>query len=111
MHLAGDPGVVDHDVQAAEALDGRGDEPGDLFGLRDVGGHEQRPIPVPVGQRLTALGVDVAERHGRTLGQEALDDAGPETRRPTRDDRDLACQFVAHDGSQSVDQRQVKRVT
>ncbi len=112
MHLAGDPGVVDHDVQAAEALHRRVDEPGDLLGQRDVGRQEHRPLTVPVGQCLTALGVDVTERHGRALGQEALDDAGPETGCPTRDDCDLACQFVAHDGAvNSLNRALVKRLT
>ena len=37
VHRARHPGVVDHDVQAAEALDGRRHQPADLVDVGHVG--------------------------------------------------------------------------
>ena len=62
-------------------------------------------MPAPVG-------VDVAERDHGALGQEAFDDARPESGGPTCDDRDLARQFVAHVGAvNSLNRTPVKRLT
>jgi hypothetical protein len=38
-------GVVHQDVEAAEALEGEGDDPVDGVGVADVGGDEERLLP------------------------------------------------------------------
>src|SRR6202012_1977891 len=96
MHLARGPGVVHHDVEPAEGLDGSRDQGPDLFGVRDVGQTENHVAAQLGGQLFTTLTLDVGDHHSRALGQELLDDSGADAGGTSGDDLDLVEQFIAH---------------
>ena len=96
MHLARDSGVVHHDVEPAEGLDGSRDQRTDLFGVRDVGRPENHVAAQLAGQLFTTLTLDVGDHHPRALRQELLDDSGADAGGTSGDDRDLAEQFIDH---------------
>jgi hypothetical protein len=90
--VPGIAGVVDQDVELAEAVDRRLDE---LLGhpVRGQVAREQRGLTVDLrGRLLGALGVEVVDEHARAvLGQELRRRPADAARRPG-DDRGLAVQ-------------------
>ena len=71
-HRAGDAGVVRHDVQAAEVLDGEVDQRLHLVGVGDVGLLERGDVAELAGERLPGVDVDVGDDDPRALLDEAL---------------------------------------
>lgn len=63
MHPAGDAGVIDHDVEAAELLHRKRHQLADLAGIRGVGVLEERPGTKSVGEGTAPVAVDVADDH------------------------------------------------
>ncbi len=92
--VAGDSGVVDHDVQAAEPIDGGRDEGLDVGGLRDVAPHRQRDITAAqlFGRDFGCLEVEVAEHYPCALGDEPLRNGEAQTLCTTCDDCSLTVQ-------------------
>ena len=88
------PGVVDHDVQAAEPLDRGGHQRVDLVALRHVAAHGERDVVTAelLGRRLGRAEVQIAEHHPRALGDEPLRDREAQSLRTARDDRRLTGQ-------------------
>ena len=89
------PGVVDHDVQAAERLDRgrRRARPTCAWSPTSVW-WKCASAPTVGGQRLAELVLHVGDHDRGALGDEPLDDAAADARRAAGDDRDLACQFL-----------------
>src|SRR6202000_2158901 len=92
--VAGDPGVVDHDVQAAETLDRGLDQGLDIGRLRDIAPDRDRDVVTAqlLGHDLGFLEIDVAEYNSRPLGDKALRDGQTQTLRSTGYYRRLTCQ-------------------
>src|SRR5262249_54893328 len=90
------PGVVHHDVQAAEFLDGGSHHGPDLFGVGDVRPAEQCGGAQPGGQLLSPVGLDVGDDDPGPLVHKAFHDSATDAGGPTGDDGDLAVQFVDH---------------
>ncbi len=67
--VAGDPGVVDHDVQAAEPLHRGGHQRVDLVGLSHVTAHGQGDVVAAelLGRRLRRAEIQIAQHHPRAL--------------------------------------------
>ena len=95
VHRAGHPGVVDHHVQAAEALDRRRHQAADLVEFGHVGLDEVGIGADVLGQRRTGVAIDVADQHLGAFGGEPSRQTFAQPRRATGDDRDLARQFIA----------------
>ncbi len=95
-HCAGDAGVVEHDVQAAEVRDREVDERLHLIGVAHVGLMECGRVAELPGQRIARLAIDVGDHHAGTFGNEPLDARAADTAGTARDHRDLAGQFVSH---------------
>ena len=70
LESAADPGVVEHDVQPAEAFDRDVDECLHLIGVAHVGSLERRPFAQRRGDRLALLDVDVGDDHARPFGDQ-----------------------------------------
>ena len=92
---ASKPGVVDHDVDAAEPQ--RGVEEGCVD--RSFVGHvefdgERAFRPEVRGDLLGAVGVDVGDDHARAFGGESLGDRSPDARRGTGHQRDTSGEGV-----------------
>ena len=82
-------GVVDQHVEAAEPLDGGGDDRVDVVGLADVGGHERPRCGRP--QTGSVLGLVAAADHDVGAGvEEPLGDPAARRRGAAGDDHD-AC--------------------
>ena len=72
LESAADPGVVEHDVQPAEALDRDVDECLHLIGVAHVGSLERRPFAQRRGDGLALLDVDVGDDDARPFGDQQL---------------------------------------
>ncbi len=92
--VSGDAGVVDHDVQTAEALDRGGHQRVDLVGVGHIAAHGQRHFVAAelFGRRLGRTEVQIAQHHARTLGDEPLRDGESQALRTARDDGGLTGQ-------------------
>src|ERR1700739_2653360 len=92
VHLAGDTGVVDHDVESAKAVDRCVDKGLDVRGVRNVGVPEPRAHPTLRGDVLAGVVVDVGDDDIGTRFDELLDDSSAETRCAAGDDGNLPYQ-------------------
>ena len=92
--VAGDPGVVDHDVEAAEPFDGGGDESVDLIGFCHITADGERNLVASelLRRGLCGTEVQIAEHHARALGDELFRDRVPEALRASCDDGGLTGQ-------------------
>src|ERR1700722_11954340 len=92
--VAGDPGFVDHDVQAAEPLDGGTHQSIDLAARRDVAPHRQGGVfsSELFGGGLGGAEIQIAQPDAGALGDEPLRDGEPQALRTARDDGRLAAQ-------------------
>ncbi len=95
LESAPDPGVVEHDVQAAEAFDRDVDERLHLIGVAHVGPLEQRPLAQRRGDGLALLDVDVGDDHARPFGDQQLRGGLADGARAAGHDRHLAGEFLA----------------
>ncbi len=76
--VAGDPGVVDHDVETAELLDCGADQCVDLVRPGHVASHRQRDIGAELlGGGLGRGEIQIAEHHPGALGDEEFGDRKP----------------------------------
>ena len=85
-------GVVDEDVEAAEALLRRLDHRLDVGGAGDVGAHAEGGVAEHGVDPCRALAVAVGDDHLRAFGDELARDAFAESGRRAGDDRDPACE-------------------
>src|SRR5690606_34214212 len=92
--VAGDAGVVDHDVERPEPLHRRADQRLHLIGPGHIATHPDRDVRAAEAVRRGPGGrlVDVADHHPRALGDEPLGDRVAETPRSARDHCCLAGQ-------------------
>ena len=92
--VAGDSGVVDHDVQAAEVVDGGRDESLHLGGLRHIAPHRQGDITAAqlFGRGFGRLEVQVTEHNPRAFGDETLRNGKTQTLCAACDHRCLTAQ-------------------
>src|SRR6202012_3465683 len=92
--VAGDTGVVDHDVQRTEPVDCGLDEVLDLVGPGHVAGHGDGHVVTAEFFRrgLGRFEIDVAEHHPGALGDESLRDRETQTLCTTCDHRSLTGQ-------------------
>ena len=79
VHGSGDTGVVHHDVQTAEFLDGSGHQCPDLFGIGDVRPPKESVRPQRCRQGLAFVGFDVGDDNPRALGRKPLYHAAADT--------------------------------
>ena len=93
---ARNPGVVHHDVQTAERLDGTGDQRSHLLGIGDVGLPEDGPGAQRCRQRRTPLVLDIGDDDTRALRDKPFHEAASDAGRAAGDDGDLAIKFVDH---------------
>ncbi len=96
VHGSGDAGVVDHDVQSAEPLDGQLDQCAHLVRVGDVGDPKDHLRTQLSGQRLTPFAIHVGDHDARPLVEKSLGDPAADTRCASGDDCHLAGQLVAH---------------
>ena len=89
-----DPRVVDEDVDAAEALDGRADHALDALGIADVAVHGQSAVCSQglqgLGRMLAGGEVKVCDDDARARLVQAAGDAEPDPHRTAGDDRGAA---------------------
>ena len=88
-----DPGVVEREVEAAEGLDGAGDEPFDVSVDGHIGVHEQCTAATvgDLGRDLLAAArVDVGDDHRRAFACERDHRCPTDPRAPAGHDRHLA---------------------
>ena len=93
---AADAGVVEQDVEPAEALDGGADQRLDVVLLGDVGAQEQQPVRVGdlVDEALAVVGVEVADDDAGALGEEAQHRRPADAAGTTGDDGDPVGEHV-----------------
>ena len=92
-------GIVDHDVQSAEFLDGCGYQRLDLSRLGDVRPPKQRARTQRCRKGFAVVLVELGrgtEDDPRTLGDKPLHRASPDSGRTGSDDGDFAGQFIDH---------------
>ena len=88
-----EPGVVDDDVDAAEAVGRGGEHRRHLVLGGDVGGDAERPLGAEGGGDLLGpLAVEVGDDHARPVAGEQLGDGPADPRRRTGDEGDAALQ-------------------
>ncbi len=92
--VAGDPRVVDHDVQPTEALDRGLDQGLDVGRLGHIAADRQRDVRTAqlLGRDLGRLEIDVPEHDPRAFGDESFRDGKTQTLRPACDHRSLTVQ-------------------
>ncbi len=92
--VAGDPGIVHHDVQATEMLDSRPEKRLDLFCVSDIAARRHCDVLAAESfcRIFCAVQIYVAEHHSGALGDEPLSDGETQSLRSTCDDRDLTLQ-------------------
>ncbi len=75
--VAGDPGVVDHDIPTAETLDSGPDEDVDVVGLSHIAPHRQSNVIAaqPLGCDLGRFEIHITKHNPCTLGNESLADS------------------------------------
>ena len=66
-----DPGIVEHDVQASEALEGEGHHRHDLVGLAHIGMSKGGLLPEIGHERLPPISVDVGDHDPGALGEKS----------------------------------------
>ena len=96
VHGAGDTGVVHHDVQTAEFLDGGSHQRPNLFRIGDVRAMEDSAAAQRGGQGLSPGGLDVGDDDPRALGQEPFHRGTSDARGPPGDDGYFTGEFVNH---------------
>ena len=102
----GRAGVVDEDVDPAEPLEGRGHEPIEFRGARDVAVNVEdgRAVrPERLRGACEALGVAPADRHRRALGREPPGRGEAQSVGAASDDGDLVPQSEVHRVPLAVD--------
>jgi hypothetical protein len=92
VHLAGDAGVVDHDVESAEAVDCCLHDSVDVCFVGNVGVVEPRTGPTVRGNVPASVVIDVGDDDAGTRFDEFLDHSLAEARCAASDDGDLPCQ-------------------
>ena len=88
-------GVVDDDVDPAEALDREVDEPLDIIELAEVGGHPRRltaTVEHGLHRSLDGIGLAAGDDHGRAGVGEPLGEREADAARSAGDDRDATLQ-------------------
>ena len=108
LERAPDPGVVEHDVEAAEAVDGEVDQCLHLIRIAHIGLPEGGRITDGRGDLVTSVDVDIRNHDSRSLGHEqfgALPGRYPRHRRsrspPSRPAPATSCRD--HTGSQPLE--------
>ena len=89
-------GIVDHDVQSAEFLDGCGYQRPDLFRIGDVRPPKQRAGTQRCRKGFAVVLVEVGNDDPRALGDKTLHRATPDSGTTASDDGDFAGQFIDH---------------
>jgi hypothetical protein len=98
--VAGDPGIVDEDVERTEAQHDLLDHALDLVGFADISPEPHRLDAATRGDlrrgRLRRGKVEIAEHHRRAVFRETLGGRRPDPARPTGDQRHAALRTSRH---------------
>jgi hypothetical protein len=89
-----DPGVVDEDVDRAQAALDVVQEGGEAGQVGDVEGEPDDRVAELGGGALRGLAIDVADRHADALGDQRLGDRAPDAPGAAGDDGGLAAQLA-----------------
>ena len=105
LERAADPGVVEHDVQSAEPIDGEVDERLNLVGVAHIRPLKGRCLTEFRGEFLAAIRIDVGDHDARTFGDEQLGRRPADAAGTPGDDRHLPRELLCVHGATIEDAR------